>query len=188
MKRLAYFSIPTVNGIYSFYKYLRPKLLNYGWDMKCITIGLHENLRLRKEFVDDGCVSIAPKEKNNQTQIAPLLISFSKRASLADMFMAAAKIIEAIMKIIKPWRELPDVQNHKGVKNKRKIISRRYWRQIILPLMKIVGSKDRKSGENIGFHNVRILGRVKVISHGIVIKCLKPNGGFTKIGSAFLIV
>lgn len=56
---IAYCSIPKDSGTYSFYRGLRPELLDLGWDMRCVTLGRQQNRAVLPDYVDDGCVALA---------------------------------------------------------------------------------------------------------------------------------
>lgn len=64
MHIFAYGSVPKDGGTFTFYRTLRPALREHGWDMRCVTIGAAEHANINPDFVDDGCVSIAPEERH----------------------------------------------------------------------------------------------------------------------------
>ncbi len=68
MKIFAYGSIPKDGGTFTFYQNLREGLRQYGWDMRCITVGPHENAGWDDKFADDGCIRIAPHETDLKKQ------------------------------------------------------------------------------------------------------------------------
>ncbi|MDO9263419.1 MAG: glycosyltransferase family 4 protein [Desulfosalsimonadaceae bacterium] len=53
---IAFGSVPKDGGTYTFYRTIRPKLLEYGVDIRCVTVGKAEAGLISPAFVDDGCV------------------------------------------------------------------------------------------------------------------------------------
>ncbi|MBN1681618.1 MAG: glycosyltransferase family 4 protein [Anaerolineae bacterium] len=68
MRLFAYGAVPKDGGTYTLYRNLRPGLLKYGWDMRCVVVGAQEHALLNKYFVDEGCVSVAPGKTNLKRQ------------------------------------------------------------------------------------------------------------------------
>jgi glycosyltransferase involved in cell wall biosynthesis len=68
LRIFAYGSIPKDGGTFTFYQNLRPALLRYGWDMRCLTTGEVENDIWDDAFADEGCVRIAPDEADLRKQ------------------------------------------------------------------------------------------------------------------------
>ncbi|RJP84256.1 MAG: glycosyltransferase [Desulfobacteraceae bacterium] len=56
---VAFGSVPKDGGTYTFYRTIRPKLLEHGIDMRCVTVGKAEAGLVEASFVDDGCVVLA---------------------------------------------------------------------------------------------------------------------------------
>ncbi|MFZ2631241.1 MAG: glycosyltransferase family 4 protein [Desulfosalsimonadaceae bacterium] len=53
---VAFGSVPKDGGTYTFYRTIRPKLFEYGIDIRCVTVGKAEAGLISPAFVDDGCV------------------------------------------------------------------------------------------------------------------------------------
>jgi len=68
MKIFAYGSIPKDGGTFTFYQNLRQGLRQYGWDMRCVTVGETENAGWDNAFADEGCVRLAPREADLKKQ------------------------------------------------------------------------------------------------------------------------
>jgi glycosyltransferase involved in cell wall biosynthesis len=68
MKVFAYGSVPKDGGTFTFYQNLRQGLRQFGWDMRCVTVGQQENAAWDDTFADDGCVRIAPREADLKKQ------------------------------------------------------------------------------------------------------------------------
>ncbi|MDA3897373.1 MAG: glycosyltransferase, partial [Desulfobacteraceae bacterium] len=56
---IAFGSVPKDGGTFTFYRTIRPKLLEYGIDMRCVSVGKAEGDLIEDAFVDDGCVLLA---------------------------------------------------------------------------------------------------------------------------------
>jgi glycosyltransferase involved in cell wall biosynthesis len=67
-KIFAYGSTPKDGGTFTFYQNLRQGLRQYGWDMRCVTVGKQENAGWDDAFADDGCLRIVPGEADLKRQ------------------------------------------------------------------------------------------------------------------------
>ncbi|MBC2717416.1 MAG: glycosyltransferase family 4 protein [Desulfobacteraceae bacterium] len=56
---IAFGSVPKDGGTFTFYRTLRPELLKYGIDLRCVSVGKAEADLIEDAFVDDGCVLLA---------------------------------------------------------------------------------------------------------------------------------
>ncbi len=56
---IAFGSVPKDGGTFTFYRTIRPKLLEYDIDMRCVSVGKAEGDLIEDAFVDDGCVLLA---------------------------------------------------------------------------------------------------------------------------------
>ncbi|MBW2664509.1 MAG: glycosyltransferase family 4 protein [Deltaproteobacteria bacterium] len=63
-------SVPKDGGTYTFYWTLRPQLLKYGIDMRCVSVGQKEARLWDNNFADEGCVCLAEKTENVKKQAA----------------------------------------------------------------------------------------------------------------------
>lgn len=61
-------SVPKAGGTYTFYRTLRPKLLEYGIDMRCVSVGKSDASLWEDAFADEGCVLLAPDTENIKIQ------------------------------------------------------------------------------------------------------------------------
>ena len=68
MIRLAFGSVPKDGGTYTFYRNMRPALLEHGIDMRCVAIGKAQAELWEAAYVDDGCVLLAPNTRNLKKQ------------------------------------------------------------------------------------------------------------------------
>ena len=66
--KVAFGSVPKDSGTFTFYRNLRPALSTYGIDLRCVTIGQKEAALIEDDFVDDGCVLLAPKTASVRQQ------------------------------------------------------------------------------------------------------------------------
>lgn len=48
-------SVPKDGGTFTFYRTLRPQLLEYGIDMRCVSVGQREAHIWDGAFADEGC-------------------------------------------------------------------------------------------------------------------------------------
>ena len=65
---IAFGSVPKDGGTFTFYRTIRPKLLEYGIDIRCVSVGKAEADLIEDAFVDDGCILLAETEKNIKNQ------------------------------------------------------------------------------------------------------------------------
>lgn len=65
---VAFGSVPKEGGTFTFYRNLRPRLLDYGIDMRCISVGKHDADLWDSAFADDGCVLLEKHETEAKTQ------------------------------------------------------------------------------------------------------------------------
>ena len=65
---IAFGSVPKDSGTFTFYRTLRPRLLEYGFDFRCVCVGRAEADLVDEAFIDDGCVFLARKEINIKRQ------------------------------------------------------------------------------------------------------------------------
>ncbi len=56
---IAFGSVPKDGGTFTFYRTIRPGLLERGIDIRCVTVGEVEAALTEEIFVDDGCVLLA---------------------------------------------------------------------------------------------------------------------------------
>jgi glycosyltransferase involved in cell wall biosynthesis len=68
MIRFAFGSVPKDGGTFTFYRNLRPALLDYGIDMRCVAVGKMQSLLWEQAYVDDGCVLLAPTTRDIKRQ------------------------------------------------------------------------------------------------------------------------
>jgi len=64
----AFGSVPKDGGTFTFYRTLRPKLLEHGIDMRCVSVGQDEAKLWEEAFVDEGCVLLDADETNVKEQ------------------------------------------------------------------------------------------------------------------------
>ena len=68
MIRFAFGSVPKDGGTFTFYRNLRPALLEYGIDMRCVSVGKAQANLWEEAYADDGCVLLTPKTGNIKKQ------------------------------------------------------------------------------------------------------------------------
>lgn len=61
-------SVPKAGGTFTFYRTLRPKLMEYGIDIRCVSVGRHEALLWEEGFADEGCTLLARHTENRKRQ------------------------------------------------------------------------------------------------------------------------
>jgi len=61
-------SVPKDGGTFTFYRTLRPQLLEYEIDMCCVSVGQSEARLWDDDFADEGCVCLAEKTGNVKKQ------------------------------------------------------------------------------------------------------------------------
>ncbi len=66
--KIAFGSVPKDGGTFTFYRNMRPALLAYNIDMRCVTIGRRETGLVEDSYIDDGCVLLAPKTRSVKKQ------------------------------------------------------------------------------------------------------------------------
>jgi glycosyltransferase involved in cell wall biosynthesis len=59
MYKIAFGSVPKDGGTFTFYRNLRPALVNHGVDLRCVSIGKRESGLIEEAYVDEGCVLLA---------------------------------------------------------------------------------------------------------------------------------
>jgi len=65
---IAFGSIPKDGGTFTFYRTLRPKLLELGIDMRCVSVGKDEAKLWEEAFADEGCILLAAGTTDVKTQ------------------------------------------------------------------------------------------------------------------------
>jgi glycosyltransferase involved in cell wall biosynthesis len=68
MIKFAFASVPKDGGTFTFYRNLRPALLEYGIDMRCVAVGKAQAQLWEEDYVDEGCVLLAPNTRNIKKQ------------------------------------------------------------------------------------------------------------------------
>jgi glycosyltransferase involved in cell wall biosynthesis len=68
MIKIAFGSVPKDGGTFTFYRNQRPALLDYGIDLRCVTVGQREARLLEPGYVDEGCVLLAPNVRSVKRQ------------------------------------------------------------------------------------------------------------------------
>ncbi len=66
--KVAFGSVPKDGGTFTFYRNQRSVLLNYGIDLRCVSVGRREVSLVEPAYVDDGCVLLAEKTNHLKTQ------------------------------------------------------------------------------------------------------------------------
>jgi len=66
--KVAFGSVPKDGGTFTFYRNMRPALLEYGIDMRCVSLGKAQAALWEDAYVDDGCVLLARKTRNIKKQ------------------------------------------------------------------------------------------------------------------------
>ena len=61
-------SIPKDGGTFTFYRTLRPQLIDYGINMRCVSVGKGEANLWDDDFADEGCFCLAEKTGNVKGQ------------------------------------------------------------------------------------------------------------------------
>jgi glycosyltransferase involved in cell wall biosynthesis len=65
---IAFGSVPKDGGTFTFYRNLRPALLEYGIDMRCVAIGKAQAELWEDAYADEGCVLLASGTRNVKKQ------------------------------------------------------------------------------------------------------------------------
>lgn len=66
--RVAFGSVPKDGGTFTFYRNMRPALLEFGIDMRCVSLGLEEARLTESDYVDEGCYLLASDSLSLKTQ------------------------------------------------------------------------------------------------------------------------
>jgi len=66
MIKFAFGSVPKEGVTFTFYRNLRPALLEHGIDICCVSIGKARDELWDENYVDDGCVLLAPCRSVNK--------------------------------------------------------------------------------------------------------------------------
>ena len=64
----AFGSVPKDGGTFTFYRNLRPPLLEYGIDMRCVAVGKEQAELWEEAYADEGCVLLAPGTRDVKKQ------------------------------------------------------------------------------------------------------------------------
>jgi len=65
---VAFGSVPKDGGTFTFYRNMRPALLKYGIDLRCVSIGKDQAGLWEEPYADEGCVQLAPHTRNIKKQ------------------------------------------------------------------------------------------------------------------------
>jgi len=65
---IAFGSVPKDGGTFTFYRNLRPALLEYGIDMRCVTLGREQSYLWEDAYADEGCILLASDTGNVKKQ------------------------------------------------------------------------------------------------------------------------
>ncbi len=65
---VAFGSVPKDGGTFTFYRNLRPALLEYGIDMRCVAVGKAQAKLWEEAYADEGCVLLASGTRNVKRQ------------------------------------------------------------------------------------------------------------------------
>lgn len=68
MIRVAFGSVPKDSGTFTFYRNMRPALLEHGIDLRCVAAGRDQASLTVPAFADDGCVLLAGKSTSLKEQ------------------------------------------------------------------------------------------------------------------------
>jgi glycosyltransferase involved in cell wall biosynthesis len=66
--RVALGSVPKDGGTFTFYRNLRPALLSYGIDMRCVSVGRAQGDLWEDVYADSGCVNLVPESGSLKRQ------------------------------------------------------------------------------------------------------------------------
>jgi len=64
----AFASVPKDGGTFTFYRNIRPALLQRGIDMRCVAVGKSQAELWEDGYADEGCVLLAPSTRNIKKQ------------------------------------------------------------------------------------------------------------------------
>lgn len=59
--KVAYGSVPKDSGTFTFYKTMRPRLMEHGIELICVSLGVENAQLWQSNYSDDGCVLLAPR-------------------------------------------------------------------------------------------------------------------------------
>lgn len=68
MIRLAFGSVPKDGGTFTFYRNMRPQLLQHGIDLRCVALGKEQAELWETAYVDEGCVLLAATTRSIKKQ------------------------------------------------------------------------------------------------------------------------
>jgi glycosyltransferase involved in cell wall biosynthesis len=68
MIKIAFGSVPKDGGTFTFYRNLRPALLEHGIDLRCVSVGKAQAQLWEADYIDNGCVLLAPKTNDLKKQ------------------------------------------------------------------------------------------------------------------------
>jgi len=83
--KIAFGSVPKDSGTFTFYRTIRPKLLEYGIDIRCVSVGKAEADLIEDAFVDDGCVLLAKNSMDLKKQ-AKVFIQWCEETGIDIIF------------------------------------------------------------------------------------------------------
>lgn len=87
---MAFGSVPKDGGTFTFYRNLRPELLNHDIDLRCVTIGKRETNLVETAYMDEGCVLLA-KDSNNIKKQSIVFVEWCEEEKI-DIVMAINSI------------------------------------------------------------------------------------------------
>jgi Glycosyl transferases group 1 len=94
--KVAFGSVPKDGGTFTFYRNVRPELLNHNIDIRCVSVGKAQAALCESVYTDDGCVLLAPTIRNIKQQ-AVAFCDWCERESV-DLVMGVNS--EAILSAI----------------------------------------------------------------------------------------
>lgn len=68
MIKVAFGSVPKDGGTFTFYRNMRPALLQLGIDMRCVSLGRQQAELWEDAYVDEGCVLLAERTRSIKKQ------------------------------------------------------------------------------------------------------------------------
>ncbi len=80
MIKVAFGSVPKDGGTFTFYRNMRPALLEKGIDLRCVSLGVDQHSLTESAYIDEGCVLLAPKTTNVKKQAQTFADWCSKEA------------------------------------------------------------------------------------------------------------
>lgn len=78
-------SVPKDGGTFTFYRTIRPKLLEHSIDMKCVSVGQSETRLWDDDFADGECFCLAEKTENVKKQAA-IFVDWCKEQNVDIVF------------------------------------------------------------------------------------------------------